>query len=107
MNKTLITGTNGFLANRMLDFVDGEKFGISRANNYKVKEQKCNVLYGDILDLEFLKRVISDFEIDTIYVIEIATQLGILEKRDELYSFAHQAYQDYYHAQEEKAILGL
>jgi hypothetical protein len=47
------------------------------------------------------------FEIDTIYVIEIATQLGILEKRDELYSFAHQAYQDYYHAQEEKAILGL
>jgi len=67
MNKTLITGTNGFLANRMLDFVDGEKFGISRANNYKVKEQKCNVLYGDILDLEFLKRVISDFEIDTIY----------------------------------------
>jgi hypothetical protein len=47
------------------------------------------------------------FEIDTIYVLEIATQLGILEKRDELYSFAHQAYQDYYHAQEEKSILGL
>lgn len=47
------------------------------------------------------------FEINTIYAIETVTQLGILEKRDELYSFAHQAYQDYYHAQEEKGILGL
>lgn len=47
------------------------------------------------------------FEIDTIYVLDIATQLGILEKEAYLYTFAHQAYQDYYHAQEEKAILGL
>jgi hypothetical protein len=47
------------------------------------------------------------FIIDTSYVLEIATQLGILEKRDEMYTFAHQAYQDYFHAQEEKAILGI
>lgn len=47
------------------------------------------------------------FNIDTIYLLEIATQLGILEKRDGMYTFAHQAYQDFYHAQEEKAILGL
>ncbi|EMS33907.1 hypothetical protein C943_04226 [Mariniradius saccharolyticus AK6] len=47
------------------------------------------------------------FIIDTSYVIEIASQLGILEKRDEMYTFAHQAYQDYFHAQEEKAILGV
>ncbi|RYX89850.1 NACHT domain-containing protein, partial [bacterium] len=47
------------------------------------------------------------FEINTIYVLGIATQLGILEKRDEMYTFAHQAYQDYYHSQEERAILGL
>jgi hypothetical protein len=47
------------------------------------------------------------FIIDTSYVIEIVTQLGILEKRDDMYTFAHQAYQDYFHAQEEKAILGV
>jgi hypothetical protein len=47
------------------------------------------------------------FSIDTVYVIDIATQLGILEKRDAMYTFAHQAYQDFYHAQEEKAILGI
>ncbi|GAA4022105.1 hypothetical protein GCM10022386_01350 [Flavobacterium cheonhonense] len=45
--------------------------------------------------------------IDIIYVLEIVTQLGILEKRDNLYTFAHQAYQDYFHSQEEIAILGL
>ncbi len=47
------------------------------------------------------------FTIDTSYVLEIATQLGILEKKDAMYTFAHQAYQDYYHAQEENAILGI
>ncbi|HEY5588198.1 MAG TPA: hypothetical protein VIK86_04485, partial [Candidatus Paceibacterota bacterium] len=47
------------------------------------------------------------FDTDTIYVLDISTQLGILEKRDDMYTFAHQAYQDYFHAQEEKSILGL
>ena len=66
MKKTLITGTNGFLANRLIDFCDGNVFGISRSDNYKV-EKKGTVLYGDILDIEFIKRVISDFEIEVIY----------------------------------------
>jgi hypothetical protein len=47
------------------------------------------------------------FTIDTVYVLETVTHLGILERRDNLYTFAHQAYQDYFHAQEEKGILGL
>lgn len=47
------------------------------------------------------------FEIDIIYVLEISTNLNILEKMDDMYTFAHQAYQDYYHSQEEKAILGI
>ena len=47
------------------------------------------------------------FDIDTVYVLEIVTQLGILEQHEKMYTFAHQAYQDYFHAQEEKAILGL
>lgn len=47
------------------------------------------------------------FSIDTVYVLETATQLGIFEKRDDMYTFEHQAYQDFFHAQEQKAILGL
>lgn len=47
------------------------------------------------------------FTIDVIYVLETVTQLGILEKRENLYTFAHQAYQDYFHSQEEIAIVGL
>lgn len=66
MKRTLITGTNGFLANRLIDFSGDKVFGISRGDNYKT-EKKCTVLYGDILDLEFLKRVISDHEIEVVY----------------------------------------
>ena len=40
------------------------------------------------------------FEIDTIYVLDKVTQLNILERREDVYSFAHQAYQDYYHSQQ-------
>lgn len=47
------------------------------------------------------------YTIDLMYVLEIVTHLGIIEKRDNLYTFAHQAYQDYFHSQEEFAILGL
>lgn len=64
--RTLITGVNGFLANRLIDFSGDEVFGISRGDNHKT-EKKCPVYYGDILDLEFIKRVISDLEITRIY----------------------------------------
>jgi hypothetical protein len=43
-------------------------------------------------------------QIDTIYVLEISTQLGILEKQEGLYTFAHQEYQDYYYNEEKEAI---
>lgn len=46
------------------------------------------------------------FEVDTMYVMYICLDLGILEKRDDLYQFSHQSYQDYYYAQEEMAVLG-
>jgi CDP-glucose 4,6-dehydratase len=68
MKRTLITGINGFLANRLVDFCEGEVFGISRSDNFKTtKKERYTTLYGDILDLEFVKRVISDYEIDLIY----------------------------------------
>ena len=47
------------------------------------------------------------FKVDTFYMLEMFVQLGILTKRDALYLFMHQAYQDYYYALEEMAILGL
>ncbi len=45
------------------------------------------------------------FKVDTFYMLEMFVQLGILLKREELYLFTHQAYQDYYYALEVKAIL--
>lgn len=44
-------------------------------------------------------------QIDTVYVLEISTQLGILEKQDNVYVFSHQEYQDYYAFEEENSIL--
>lgn len=45
------------------------------------------------------------FEYDALYAIELATQLGILEMKERVYVFSHQAYQDHYHALEELAVL--
>jgi CDP-glucose 4,6-dehydratase len=68
MNKTLITGTNGFLASRLIDFCTGEVHGISRYDNHKtVPGKKVITHYGDILDIEFVKRILSDNGITTIY----------------------------------------
>ena len=44
---------------------------------------------------------------DSFYMLDMMIQLGILIKRDDLYLFTHQAYQDYYHAMEERAVLGI
>jgi len=68
MKKTLITGTNGFLANQLIDYCKGQVHGISRYDNHKTGKDK-NVIthYGDILDLEFVKRILSDNEITTVY----------------------------------------
>lgn len=66
MKKTLITGTNGFLANRLVEMTEGEVFGISRSDNHKA-EKKCTTFYGSILDVEFLKRIVSEVQPDVIY----------------------------------------
>jgi CDP-glucose 4,6-dehydratase len=66
MKRILITGTNGFLANRLIDFCEGNVFGISRSDNHKAGK-KCTTFYGDILDIGFLKRIIGENEPDVIY----------------------------------------
>ena len=45
------------------------------------------------------------FDYDALYAISIMVQLGILEKREHVYVFSHQAYQDYYYGLEELAVL--
>lgn len=45
------------------------------------------------------------FEYDALYAINMMLQLGILEKRENVYVFSHQAYQDYYYGLEELAVL--
>lgn len=90
---------NTKIIHRLLRFLGYEGLEKKDTNSGMTEDEVLNYF------VECKKRY--GFEVNTIYVIEIATQLGILEKRDEMYTFAHQAYQDYYHAQEEKAILGI
>lgn len=66
MKRTLITGTNGFLANRLIDYAGTNVFGISRSDNHKASK-KITTFYGDILDIEFLKRIVSENGIEVIY----------------------------------------
>lgn len=69
------------------------------------KETNSGMTEDEVLNCFIKCKKEYGFDIDVIYVLEKSTQLGILEKRDGLYTFAHQAYQDYYHSQEEKGIL--
>lgn len=46
------------------------------------------------------------FQYDNFYVLQLTLHLGILEKRNNTYVFAHQAYQEYYHSQELRQKLG-
>lgn len=86
MKRGLITGTNGFLANRLIDFCsDGKVFGISRGQNHKA-EKKCTTFYGSILDLEFLKQVISDNEITHTYHLA-AQSIVRIANTNPLYAF--------------------
>lgn len=71
------------------------------------KETNSGMPEDEVLNYFVLCKKKYGFDIDTVYVLEIVTQLGILEQHEKMYTFAHQAYQDYFHAQEEKAILGL
>lgn len=85
MNKVLITGTNGFLANRLVDFTGINTFGISRSDNHK-SDRNCTTFYGDILDLEFLKRVISENNIEVIYHLA-AQSIVKVANANPLYTF--------------------
>src|SRR5687767_278098 len=72
--RTLITGYNGFVGSNLAKWVqscdDPSKIvGLVREQNHKTQKNSRfhTVIYGDILDLELLKRIIADYEISTVY----------------------------------------
>lgn len=82
---------------------------LSRLGYYSLEEKGTNsgLTENEIIN-EFTKcRNEFGFSLDVFYVLKIANELNILEEQDDKYVFAHQEYQDYYHAVEERAILGL
>lgn len=69
------------------------------------KEANSGMKEAEIIS--YCKKSMSEykFEYDALYAIDIATQLGVLEKKEGMYVFSHQAYQDHYYALEELAII--
>jgi len=70
--RTLITGVSGFVASSLAVHLKekGPVVGLMRDINHKFKPEYLEgitIIRGDILDLELLKRIISDYEISTIY----------------------------------------
>lgn len=69
------------------------------------KGTNAGLTEDEILNIFAKRKTELGVQIDTVYVLEISTQLGILTKQDNLYVFSHQEYQDYYHFEEETTIL--
>ena len=69
------------------------------------KETNSGMKESEILS--YCKKSMDEysFRYDALYAIDMATQLGILEKKEDMYVFSHQAYQDHYYALEELAII--
>lgn len=68
--RVLLTGINGFLGwslyNQLKD--NHEVVGLRREVNWKSREcDDATLINGDINDLELLKRIISDYEIEVVY----------------------------------------
>jgi CDP-glucose 4,6-dehydratase len=86
MKNILITGINGFvgssLAAKELE-MGNNVIGIVRDINNKTQKDvldKCTVIRGDILDGELMDRVVSDYEIDTIYHLAALSIVKIADK---------------------------
>ena len=86
MKNILITGINGFvgssLASKELE-MGNNVIGIVRDINNKTQKDvldKCTVIRGDILDGELVDRVVSDYEIDTIYHLAALSIVKIADK---------------------------
>lgn len=82
---------------------------LSRLGYYSLENKGTNagLTENEVINIFTKCKNEFGFSIDVFYVLKIANELNILEEQDDKYIFAHQEYQDYYHAEEESAILGL
>lgn len=74
-----------------------------------LEETSTNAGITEETILSYMQKCMNtySFSVDSFYMLDMMVQLGILVRRDNLYLFMHQAYQDYYYAIEEMAILGI
>jgi CDP-glucose 4,6-dehydratase len=86
MKNILITGINGFVGSSLAEKELGNGnniVGIIRDENNKTQQDiinRCTIIKGDILDLNLLERVISEYEIDLIYHIAAMSIVKIANK---------------------------
>lgn len=71
------------------------------------KQTNSGLSEEELLDIMNNCQKDYNFTYDNMYTLELIVHLGIMEKRDDTYVFAHQSYQDYYHSLEMSSILGL
>lgn len=72
-----------------------------------LENNRTNAGMSEEYVLDIMSKCQSEYKFtyDNLYALQLAIHLGILEKKEGLYVFAHQSYQDYYHSQELVAIL--
>lgn len=81
-----ITGINGFVGSNLAEYElkrGNNVIGIVRDINKKSRPyilDKCTIIRGDILDLNLLKRILADYEIDTVYHIAASSIVKIANK---------------------------
>jgi CDP-glucose 4,6-dehydratase len=72
MSNILITGINGFLGSSLATHCKegNHVIGLVRERNHKTKDNYltgCTLVQGDIINLDLLKRIVNDYEVDLIY----------------------------------------
>ena len=68
----LITGINGFIGSHLAVYLKEDNYviGLVREFNHKTKDnylKGCTLVNGDVMNLELLKRILNDYEIDTVF----------------------------------------
>lgn len=93
------------------EYLDEQKLNLLlRRIGYEAFERyKTNSGITEEAILDIMNRCEKDysFSYDNFYALEIIVHLGIMDKKEGLYMFAHQSYQDYYASQEELAIMSI
>ena len=93
------------------EYLDSSKINLLlRRIGYETKESnQTNSGVSEEYLLTIMAKCEKDygFTYDNLYALKMMIHLGIMEKRDNAYSFSHQSYQDYYHSQEMLSVLGI